>query len=67
MAVVREESRCRIGIVWYDNEAEADALAAELAGYDGPANAGYVQVGRATSFDVKGPGGVTTEFAVVIP
>lgn len=63
MPVVRRESRSRIGIVWYDDEAEAKA-AGEAArrepGADA-ANIGIAQVGRDPGFDRPG------EYAVVTP
>lgn len=72
MARVRSESRCRIGIDWYDNEAEADAAAiaarqqaaiARQVGYD----FGYMSIGRDRVFDRKDEDGNTVEFAVVTP
>jgi hypothetical protein len=63
MPIVRSESRCRIGIVWYDNEAEAKTAgdAARLDPGAEAVNIGYVQVGRDKAFDRPG------EYAVVIP
>jgi hypothetical protein len=50
---IATESRCRIGIEWYTDESDAEERAAYiLANVDcTDANIGYVQCGRATSFD----------------
>jgi len=66
MAVIRSESRSRIGIDWYDNEEEAEqaALVAKDRGLDMQARGydfGYMAIGRCTAFDAPG------EFAVVTP
>lgn len=66
MAVVRTESRCRIGITWYDSEEEAQKAAAfyerpEYRQAVADANIGFAQVGRAPSHDRPG------EYAVITP
>lgn len=63
MALVRSESRSRVGIDWYDNEAEADEAGrrAQASPAAADANIGVVQVGRATGYDQPG------EYAVVTP
>ncbi len=68
---VKSESRCRIGIDWYDNEAEAEAAAREVFQTYLPesirsANLGYVQVGRDSGFDYTDESG-TKLYAVVTP
>ena len=72
MARTHTESRCRIGIDWYDNEAEANEAAARMfATYPAEslngASIGYVQVGRDPGFDRKDEHGAVVEFAVVTP
>lgn len=73
MAFVKSESRCRVGISWYDNEAEAVAVAEQMMASPGlaraiaDANVGYVQCGRDPAFDLKDEGGNRVAFAVVTP
>ena len=64
---IATESRNRIGIEWYLDEADADERAAYiLANVDcTDANVGYVQCGRATYFD-RSVGGFK-QYAVVTP
>lgn len=60
---IRHESRSRVGIDWYDNEAEAveaGKVARKLPGAE-QASLGMVQVGRDKAFDRPG------EYAVVTP
>lgn len=71
MAQVDYDSRSRIAIEWYDNEAEADARAAvfreeRFESQVAKANIGIVQVGRDSSFDKDGPDG-QRQYAVVVP
>lgn len=66
MAITRRDSRSRVGILWFDNEPEADEYAATLSvkyGSEAIANAnlGIIQVGRDRAFDLPG------EYAVVTP
>jgi hypothetical protein len=67
MALIKQDSRSRIAIEWYDDEAEADTRAKQvLAGPGvGAANIGYVQVGRDKGFDQTVDG--VRLFAVVTP
>lgn len=70
MARVKTESRNRIGIDWYDSEAEADAAAEalkapEMARRVAEANIGIVQCGRASYFDQEVDGRMA--YAVVTP
>lgn len=48
MSIVAQKSGCRVGWVWYDSEAEADAVAAEVVASPSAAaaNVGIAQVGR---------------------
>jgi len=67
MAQVASESRNRVGIVWYDDEDEANDMAV-IAVNDpaaGDANFGIVQVGRDPGFDKEIDGKMA--YAVVIP
>ena len=64
------DSRSRVGINWYDSEAEADAAAARLREPDmaqsvADANIGMIQCGRATYFDREVDG--VQGYAVVTP
>lgn len=61
--IVRRESRSRVGITWYDNEAEAIEAGERARREPGAAaaNIGIVQVGRDRGFDRPG------EYAVVTP
>lgn len=68
--IVRTESRCRIGITWFDSEQEADEKAAALLRFYSTgdrkqtladANIGIAQCGRAPAHDRPG------EFAVITP
>jgi hypothetical protein len=68
--LVASESRCRIGIGWYDDEDEAVAAARRMFEVYPPesisaANLGYVQVGRDTGFDYTKNG--VKLYAVVTP
>ena len=69
---VRSESRCRIGIDWYDNEEDA-GIASALAKEQGARlasvgyNFGYMSIGRATYFDMVDPKTEQTIYAVVTP
>lgn len=72
MAITRTESRNRVGITWYETEAEAQEAAIKMFATYPPesieaANAGYVQCGRDRAFDIKDDDGNTVEFAVVTP
>ena len=72
MTITRTDSRNRVGIVWFDNEAEADKYAARMLITEHPdviaaANVGFAQCGRDRGFDVKDASGVVVEFAVVTP
>lgn len=72
MALVKHESRSRVGVDWYDNEAEADAAADALEDVYGAqaiadASIGFVQVGRDPVFDLKDESGDKVAFAVVTP
>ena len=60
---IRSESRCRIGIDWYDDEDEATLAGEEAKRSPGAwqANIGVTQVGRDMAFDRPG------EYAVVTP
>lgn len=64
--IVRTESRCRIGIAWYDNEDEANEADLKLVQHYGlwsinAANVGFAQCGRASEHDRPG------EYAVITP
>jgi len=66
MPIVRRESRNRVGVVWFDNEAEADKHDRELPLIYGPdalldASIGFIQTGRDKGLDRPG------EYAVVTP
>lgn len=66
MAVVRTESRCRIGITWYDTEAEAVEADRKMSDFYSKlslseANIGFAQCGRAPEHDQPG------EYAVITP
>jgi hypothetical protein len=72
MPMIRHDSRNKVGISWYDNEAEAVAAAeaqkplveSQLRhGYD----FGYLWPGRDRGFDTKDADGNVTEWAVVTP
>lgn len=70
MPIVRQDSRSRVGINWYDDEAEAVAVAQTLhTQYDREtiqqANMGFIQVGRDRSFDTVVDG--RPAYAVVVP
>lgn len=72
MAIVRRESRNRIGIIWFDSEQEATDFAARLSEEYGQdtiidANIGFAQCGRDPVFDRKDENGKSIEFAVVTP
>lgn len=73
MGLVRSESRSRIGIDWYDTEAEAEAASEKmlnnprLAGSIADANIGFAQCGRDRGFDLKDADGNRIVFAVVTP
>lgn len=72
MAIVKTESRNRIGIVWYDDETEAQEAADKMfetypAQSIADANIGYAQCGRDTGFDLKDESGAKVAFAVVTP
>ena len=67
MAKVDSESRCRIGIVWYDDLAEAEKAgknAQTAPGFE-EANVGYVTCGRDSGFDKTVDG--KPAYAVVVP
>jgi hypothetical protein len=72
MTRTRTESRSRVGIQWFDNEAEANDVAAHLAETYGEesiadANIGFIQVGRDPALDRRDEHGAAIEFAVVTP
>jgi hypothetical protein len=72
MAVVKTESRNRIGVTWFDNEDEADEYALQLVTLYpqdaiAQANIGFAQCGRDRAFDLKDEEGNRTAFAVVTP
>lgn len=72
MAIVKQESRCRVGIVWYDTEQEAQKVSDSMfenypAQSIADANIGYVQCGRDAAFDMKDESGAKVGFAVVTP
>lgn len=73
MPIIKSESRNRIGIDWYDTEAEAEEKAAIML--DNPdwadaiaaANIGFAQCGRDRAFDLKDADGTRYGYAVVTP
>lgn len=65
--IVKTWSGCRIGVVWYDSEAEAEARATQIPSEPGvaEANIGFAQCGRDRARDTVVDG--RPAYAVVIP
>ena len=71
MPIVKRDSRCRVGVLWFDSEPEADAywqqLKTDPAQWQSiaDANIGYVQCGRSRFHDTEVDG--KPAYAVVTP
>jgi hypothetical protein len=71
MALIKQESRSRFGINWYDSEDEAVAEAQHneevfpLA--VASVNLGFSQAGRSPDRDLKDEDGNVTGYAVIVP